>query len=83
MPVLSYLVQQTRITDMLFVVAVVTQIFKIVMVENNRDVGNVFGCDMLLMVDYVTILLVATLAESAVYRTPFGDERILTMLPFS
>ena len=67
---------------MFLVVAVVTQIFKVVMVEDNRDVGNVFGCDVLFVMNYVTILFMATLAESTVYRTSFGDERILTMLPF-
>ena len=59
---------------MLFVVTVVTQIFKVVMVEDNRDVRDVFGCDVFLMMDYVAIMLVATLAESAVYCTPFRDE---------
>ena len=59
---------------MLLVMAIVAEKFKVVMVEDNRDVGNVFGCDVFLMVNYVAIMFVATLAESAVYCTTFGNE---------
>ena len=74
MSVLPDLEEQARITDMLFVVAIVAEEFKVVVVEDNRDVRDVFGCNVFLMVNYVTILFMATLAESAVYRTPFGNE---------
>ena len=74
LPVLSNLEEQTRITDMFLVVTVVTQIFKVVVVENNRDVGDVFGCDVFLMMNYVTILFVATLTQTTVYCTPFSNE---------
>ena len=74
LPVLPDGEEQTRITDMLLVMAIVAEKFKVVMVEDNRDVRNVFGCDVLLVVNYVAIILVAMLAESAVYCTPFGNE---------
>ena len=82
LPVLPDREEKSCVSDMLFVVTVVTQIFKVVMIENNRDVRDVFGCNMFLVMNYVTILFMAALAESAVYRPSFGDERILTMLPF-
>ena len=83
LPVLPDREEKFCVTDVFFVVAIVAEKFKVVVVEDNRDVGNVFGCDVFLVVNYVAIMLVAALAESAVYCTPFGDERILTMLPFS
>lgn len=74
LPVLADLVQQTRISDVFFVMTIKADKFKVIVVENNRDVGNVFGCDVFLVVNYVTILFMATLAEPAVYCTPFRDE---------
>ena len=82
LPVLSDLVQQTAVSDMFLVVAIVAEEFKVIVVENNRDVRDVFGRYVFLMVNYVAVLLVATLTQTAVYRPSFGDERILTMLPF-
>ena len=66
--------EKSCVSDVFFVVAIVAEKFKIIMVENNRDVGNVFGCDVLFVMNYVAIMLVATLAESTVYCTPFGNE---------
>ena len=83
LPVLPDREEKSCVSDVFFVVAIVAEKFKVIVVENNRDVGNVFGCDVLFVMNYVAIMLVATLAEPAVYRPSFGDERILTMLPFS
>ena len=74
LPVLPNREDQTSVSNMFFVVAVVAEKFKVIVVENNRDVRDVFGCDVFLMVNYVAILFMATLTQTAVYRTSLRYE---------
>ena len=82
LPVLPDREEKSCVSDVFFVVAIVAEKFKVVMVESNRRVADVFRTDMFLVVNYVTVVFMAALTETAVYCTPFRDERIFALLPF-
>ena len=74
LPVLPNREDQTSVSNMFFVVAVVAEKFKVVMVESNRRVADVIGSNMLFVMNYVSILFMATLTQTAVYRTSLRYE---------